>query len=345
MAGQSSSQVASPFQWWKPALFFSSLSLVCGSLNGNPTMAKPSPPQRRTVSANLSLLTVTITLSLRPGLRPGLFLGRMESGGLGVLLGSLIQVLIPRDWLLRTLGQARFRGTLLGTVFSLPGMMCTCCAAPVAAGMRKQQASMGGALAFWLGNPLLNPATLVFMGFVLGWQFALVRLLAGLATVLVVATLVQKWVKEAATQPVSVPEQPVATVQDGFFSRWLRALWTLFWNTIPVYILAVLVLGAARVWLFPHADGVVDNTLFWVIAMAIAGCLFVIPTAAEIPIVQTMMLAGMGVAPALALLITLPAVSVPSLIMLRKAFPAKALWLTGVMVALCGAVVGGLALI
>ena len=52
-------------------------------------------------------------------------------------------------------------------------MMCTCCAAPVAAGMRKQQVSMGGALAFWMGNPLLNPATLVFMGFVLGWQFAL----------------------------------------------------------------------------------------------------------------------------------------------------------------------------
>lgn len=131
----------------------------------------------------------------------------------------------------------------------------------------------------------------------------------------------------------------------GFFSRWLRALWTLFWNTIPVYILAVLVLGAARVWLFLHADGVVDNTLFWVIAMAIAGCLFVIPTAAEIPIVQTMMLAGMGTAPALALLITLPAVSVPSLIMLRKAFPAKALWLTGGLVALCGAIVGALALV
>jgi uncharacterized membrane protein YraQ (UPF0718 family) len=175
--------------------------------------------------------------------------------------------------------------------------------------MRKQQVSMGGALAFWLGNPLLNPATLVFMGFVLGWQFALIRLLAGLATVLVVATLVQKWVKEAATQPADVPELSAETAQGGFFSRWLRALWTLFWNTIPVYILAVLVLGAARVWLFPHADGVVENTLFWVIAMAIAGCLFVIPTAAEIPIVQTMMLAGMGVAPALALLITLPAVA------------------------------------
>jgi uncharacterized membrane protein YraQ (UPF0718 family) len=210
--------------------------------------------------------------------------------------------------------------------------------------MRKQQVSMGGALAFWMGNPLLNPATLVFMGFVLGWQFALIRLAAGLATVLIVATLVQKWVKEAATQPSDLPAVD-GTAQGPFFTRWLSALWTLFWNTIPVYILAVLVLGAARVWLFPHADGVVGNTLFWVVAMAIAGCLFVIPTAAEIPIVQTMMLAGMGFAPALALLITLPAVSVPSLIMLRKAFPAKALWLTGGLVALCGAVVGGLALL
>ncbi len=100
-----------------------------------------------------------------------------------------------------------------------------------------------------------------------------------------------------------------------------------------------------RDWLFPHADGTVDNSLMWVVAMAVAGCLFVIPTAAEIPIVQTMMLAGMGTAPALALLMTLPAVSLPSLIMLRKAFPAKALWLTGAMVAVSGVIVGGLALL
>ena len=99
--------------------------------------------------------------------------------------------------------------------------------------------------------------------------------MAGLATVLTVATLVQKWgEREAATQPVAVPAAPSEATQGGF-SRDAGAV-TLFWNTIPVYILAVLVLGAARVWLFLHADGVVDNTLFWVIAMAIVGCLFVI---------------------------------------------------------------------
>ncbi|MEE6801763.1 permease, partial [Escherichia coli O8:H10] len=273
------------------------------------------------------------------------FLAVWKAAVLGVLLGSLVQVLIPRDWLLRTLGQKRVGGTLFGTLFSLPGMMCSCCAAPVTAGLRRQQASMGGALAFWMGNPLLNPATLVFMGFVLGWHFALIRLLAGLAIVPGVALLVQRWVKES-DRPSPVSETATAAEpQGGFMARWGQALWTLFWSTIPVYILAVLLLGAARVWLFPHADGAIDNSLMWVVAMAIVGCLFVIPTAAEIPVVQTMMMAGMGMAPALALLITLPAVSLPSLIMLRKSFPVKALWLTGGLVAVSGVIVGALALL
>ena len=345
MAGQSSSQAATPIQWWKPALFF--LVVIAGLwyVKWEPYYGKAFTAAE-THSIGKSILAQADANPWQAALDYAMiyFLAVWKAAVLGVILGSLIQVLIPRDWLLRTLGQSRFRGTLLGTLFSLPGMMCTCCAAPVAAGMRRQQVSMGGALAFWMGNPVLNPATLVFMGFVLGWGFAAIRLVAGLVMVLLIATLVQKWVRETPQTQAPV-EIDIPEAQGGFFSRWGRALWTLFWSTIPVYILAVLVLGAARVWLFPHADGAVDNSLMWVVAMAVAGCLFVIPTAAEIPIVQTMMLAGMGTAPALALLMTLPAVSLPSLIMLRKAFPAKALWLTGAMVAVSGVIVGGLALL
>ncbi|ALQ57833.1 permease [Shigella flexneri] len=316
MTGQSSSQAATPIQWWKPALFF--LVVIAGLwyVKWQPYYGKAFTAAE-THSIGKSILAQADANPWQAALDYAMiyFLAVWKAAVLGVILGSLIQVLIPRDWLLRTLGQSRFRGTLLGTLFSLPGMMCTCCAAPVAAGMRRQQVSMGGALAFWMGNPVLNPATLV-----------------------------QKWVRETPQTQAPV-EIDIPEAQSGFFSRWGRALWTLFWSTIPVYILAVLVLGAARVWLFPHADGAVDNSLMWVVAMAVAGCLFVIPTAAEIPIVQTMMLAGMGTAPALALLMTLPAVSLPSLIMLRKAFPAKALWLTGAMVAVSGVIVGGLALL
>ncbi|HFO5543663.1 TPA: permease [Escherichia coli] len=292
MTGQSSSQAATPIQWWKPALFF--LVVIAGLW-----YVKWEPYYGKAFTA-------------------------AETHSIGK---SILAQADANPW------QA-----------ALDYAMIYFLAVWKAAGMRRQQVSMGGALAFWMGNPVLNPATLVFMGFVLGWGFAAIRLVAGLVMVLLIATLVQKWVRETPQTQAPV-EIDIPEAQGGFFSRWGRALWTLFWSTIPVYILAVLVLGAARVWLFPHADGTVDNSLMWVVAMAVAGCLFVIPTAAEIPIVQTMMLAGMGTAPALALLMTLPAVSLPSLIMLRKAFPAKALWLTGAMVAVSGVIVGGLALL
>ncbi|APG20086.1 hypothetical protein A3780_21905 [Kosakonia radicincitans] len=344
MTGQSSPQAATPIQWWKPALFFLVVIVGLWYVKWQPYYGKAFTAAE-THSIGKSILAQADSSPIQAAWDYALvyFLAVWKAAVLGVVLGSLIQVLIPRDWLLRTLGQKRFSGTLFGTLFSLPGMMCTCCAAPVAAGMRRQRVSMGGALAFWMGNPLLNPATLVFMGFVLGWHFAAIRLVAGLVTVLGVAMLVQALVKEGPQQAEAV-DITLTEPQGSFMARWGKALWQLFWSTIPVYILAVLVLGAARVWLFPHADGAIDNTLLWVIAMAIVGCLFVIPTAAEIPIVQTMMLAGMGMAPALALLITLPAVSLPSLIMLRKSFPLKALWLTGGLVVLCGAITGAIAL-
>ena len=262
MAGQSSSQAASPFQWWKPALFFLVVIVGLWFVKWQPYYGKAFTAAE-THSIGKSILAQADANPFKAAwdYAAVYFLAVWKAAVLGVLLGSLIQVLIPRDWLLRTLGQSRFRGTLSGVLFSLPGMMCTCCAAPVAAGMRKQQVSMGGALAFWMGNPLLNPATLVFMGFVLGWQFALIRLVAGLATVLIVATLVQKWVKEAATQPSDLPAVD-DTAQGPFLSRWLRALWTLFWNTIPVYILAVLVLvfGPKKLgWLVPGPDEAVTG--------------------------------------------------------------------------------------
>src|ERR1035438_3369595 len=62
-------------------------------------------------------------------------------------------------------------------------MMCTCCAAPVVIGLHRRSASAAATTAFWLGNTVLNPATLVFMGFVLGWKWAGLRLALGIPLV------------------------------------------------------------------------------------------------------------------------------------------------------------------
>ncbi|MDU9021317.1 permease [Pseudomonas corrugata] len=329
--------------WWKPALF---LLVACVGLY----YVKWSPYYLKAFvaadnhSIGGSILNDAQTAPLMAALTYAkvYFLAIWKAAVLAVILGSLLQVLIPRDWLLRLFGQAGFASTLRGGLFALPGMMCSCCAAPVAAGMRRQNVSVGAALAFWIGNPVLNPATLVFMGLVLGWGFTALRLAAGIVLVFGVSMVAQR-----IARPEVLPEAAVEAVTEAsevdaepFLARWGRTLWQLFWSTIPVYVLAVLVLGAARVWLFPHVDGAMANSLLWLVPLAIVGTLFVIPTAAEIPIVQTMMTLGMGTGPAVALLMTLPSISLPSLLMLRKDFDARVLVTVALLTMLVGIVFG-----
>ena len=57
--------------------------------------------------------------------------------------------------------------------------------------------------------------------------------------------------------------------------------------------------------------------------------LSVVPTAGEVPIIQVLQQSGLGGAGAAALLITLPAVSLPSLVMLGRALPARELIVLG----------------
>ncbi|WP_240633396.1 permease [Paenibacillus montanisoli] len=247
---------------------------------------------------------------------------------LGILLGSLLQVLIPVSWLLRLFGKSNFASVLCGGLVSLPGMMCSCCAAPIAAGMRRKNASAGAALAFWIGNPLLNPATLVFMAFVLSWKFVVLRVVFGVLLTFGIGYIANRLMRghESELQPgllssgVSAPEPASAP----FWSRWMSSLGSMLLHVVPAYLIAVLVLGAIKVWLFPVSFG---PAVVMILLFAIAGTLFVIPTAAEIPIIQSFLAAGVAIGPATALLVTLPAVSLPSLLMLSRAFPRKILLL------------------
>jgi uncharacterized membrane protein YraQ (UPF0718 family) len=86
----------------------------------------------------------------------------------------------------------------------------------------------------------------------------------------------------------------------------------------------------------------------WLVpALAAAGTFFVIPTAGEVPIIQVLQQFGLGGAGAAALLITLPAVSLPSLAMLSRALPWRAIvvlglgtFLFGLLAAAAAAVLG-----
>jgi hypothetical protein len=258
---------------------------------------------------------------------------------LGLLLGSGIKVLLPSRWVSDLLGRLGFRSVIRGGVLAIPCMMCTCCAAPVAAGMRQSRASIGSVVSWWLANPILNPATLVFMGFVLGWGWALFRVVFGIAMVLGIAYLAERYADASETGSLTQSLPPEAEVSTGnILVRWMREFMTLGIRLLPEYLILVLLLGAARAWLFPVFSA--DDSMIWIVAMAVAGTLFVIPTAGEVPIVQAMLALGMGAGPAAALIMTLPAISLPSLAMLGSVFSLRIRLVIAIGVVLSGIAAG-----
>jgi uncharacterized membrane protein YraQ (UPF0718 family) len=264
---------------------------------------------------------------------------------LGLLLGSAVQALLPARWVARALGGKGFGSALAGGMLALPGMMCTCCAAPVVVGLRRRHAAPGAAIAFWLGNTVLNPATLVFMGFVLGWQWTGLRLLLGLPMVFGLGWLANRMTspKEAAQAEASL-DAVEAEPETEPFKRWLVHLVRMTIRLVPEYVVLVLALGAARAWLFPVIGPEIGNHLGWVLAFAVAGALFVIPTAGEVPIIQAMLSLGVGVGPAGALLMTLPPISLPSTAMLARSFSPRVLAVISAAVVLFGVAGGALAI-
>ncbi|MCA0753780.1 permease [Paenibacillus sp. N4] len=243
---------------------------------------------------------------------------------LGMLIATLIQALLPANWLYQLLGRSSMKSTVLGGAASIPGMMCSCCAAPIASGMRKQQVSVGASLAFWLGNPLLNPATLIFMTFVLSWKYTVLRLVFGLLITFGVSYAANRFARqEKITDAIAAGE--LSSREDRSASVWIRwgtSFGKMVLQVAPVYLISVFALAALQSYMFPVwlNEGIAAIILF-----AIVGALFVIPTAAEIPIIQSFRMLGISTGPAAALLVTLPAISLPSLLLVSKAFPRKVL--------------------
>lgn len=247
-----------------------------------------------------------------------------------LVIAAAAEALVPRRWLVRQLarGPRSLGGAAAGGVASLPSMMCTCCSAPLVVTLRRRGVPPASALAYWIGNPTLNPAVLVFLAVVLPWQWVGVRLAAGLLLVFVVTAVASRL--EGAGRRVAptwseseLADEPMALAPAG--RRFATSLLRLSAILLPEYAVVVLLIGALRGWLFPLGDGAATWGVLGILAFAAAGALFVIPTAGEIPIIQGLLAAGIGAGPVGALLITLPALSLPSLVMVARSFSVRTL--------------------
>jgi len=182
----------------------------------------------------------------------------------------------------------------------------------------------------------------------LSWQFAALRLFFGILLVFVVAWYADRLTHGALAHEASA-ELALAPIEDpqrswsGLVIAWLRELWIEIYQLLPGYAIVVLVLGAVRAWLFPTSLTIGAHGLPAIVALSAIGTAFVIPTAGEVPIIQTLLQHGMSVGPAATLLITLPAISLPSIWIVRRAFPPRVLGVVAMCVMVCGVLAGVLA--
>lgn len=268
-----------------------------------------------------------------------------------LVVAAVIDALVPRTWLLAVLNRrTRLGQSLAGGVAALPSLMCTCCTSPLVVGLRGSGAGATAALAYWVGNPVLNPAVLVFLFLVAPWQYGVVRIAVGIALVVGGTAAVTRLAGgPAADGELALPREARDANEEGpagpgrlrqFPVRFARSLLRFAAVLIPEYVAVVLVLGFLSGWLsdFSGLDAALGAGA--VLACAVIGTLLVIPTGGEIPVVLAVAAAGAGAGgsagvaagTAGALLITLPALSVPSMVMVGRALSAR------VTIAMAGAV-------
>lgn len=240
-----------------------------------------------------------------------------------ILIASALEAFVPKRLLLRALDRrGPWAQGLSGGLLALPSMMCTCCTAPVAIGLRRRGAPAGATMAYWLANPLLNPAVLLFLALTMPWELTFTRAVVGVLVVLGAAVIAQRQARTLAPSDlIDVDDDPRSVAQ--MLARFVKALARYLVIIVPEYLMLVVLTGLFSGWLSDFARLGGGTGLLALVLVAVVGALLVIPTGGEIPVIAGLTAAGAGLGTAGVLLITLPALSVPSLIMVARSFGVR----------------------
>jgi len=258
---------------------------------------------------------------------------------LGILISGLALTVLPAYWRPYA-AQRGFKGSLVGALFALPQPFCSCCSSVMAPTLVRRGASTSFLLSFVVGAPMLNVTTIILALALLPARFAALRIVAGIAVTVLVTYLVSyasdRWEADSGVEP-SPPARPVvaqriaeryASLMDldritrsrrvdtpsELIGAWLYASGRIALVLVPT-LWAWSVIASA---LFRAVPGVFANNVNGVAIAAIAGTLFMISTWSEIPMALHLIQAG-ATGPAAALLVVLPAISLPCMMLLGGA--------------------------
>lgn len=248
---------------------------------------------------------------------------------------SYIQSFFPPQRTRKILGRykgvkANILSALLGTVTPF----CSCSSIPLFIGFTSAGLPLGVSFSFLISSPLVDLGSLVLLASIFGPKIAIAYVLVGLILAVLGGTLIERLHMERYVEPFIMNIQSVEGEEEVLStSERLSYAWTQVKSTVKKvfwYVIVGVGIGAAiHNWIPTSAILLVlgeHNPLSVLIATFVG-----IPMYADIfgtiPIAEALWAKGVGVGTILSFMMGVTALSLPSLVMLRKAVKPKLLGL------------------
>ena len=263
-----------------------------------------------------------------------------------VLLGFLIFVIsyiqsyFPPERTKKILGRfhgigANIIGALLGTVTPF----CSCSSIPLFIGFTSAGLPLGVTFSFLISSPMVDLGSLVLLMSIFGWKVAVAYVVFGLVVAVVGGTLIEKlhlenqvedFIRNAKSLDV---EAEKLTFKDRVKYSWEQVLETA--KKVFPYVLVGVGIGAIIHNWIPEELIIKllgDRNPFGVVLATIAGVPMYADIFGTIPIAEALLAKGAQLGVVLSFMMGVTTLSLPSMVMLRKAVKPK---LLAIFVAIC----------
>ena len=254
---------------------------------------------------------------------------------------SYIQSFFPPERSKRILGS--FRGTWANIIAALLGTVtpfCSCSSIPLFIGFTSAGLPLGVTFSFLISSPMVDLGSLVLLMSIFGAKVAIVYVIVGLVIAVVGGTIIEKlhmenYVEEfirRAKGGVDI-EAPDLTVKDRLIYAKEQVAGT-FKKVFPYILIGVGIGAVIHNWIPEHFIVKLlgsTNPLGVVIATA-AGIPMYADIFGTIPIAEALLAKGAQLGVVLSFMMGVTTLSLPSMIMLRKAVKPK---LLGLFIAIC----------
>jgi len=260
--------------------------------------------------------------------------------GVLILIISYIQSYFPPERTKKILG--RFKGIGANCVAALLGTVtpfCSCSSIPLFIGFTSAGLPLGVTFSFLISSPMVDLGSLVLLMSIFGWKVAVTYVVLGLVIAVIGGTLIEKLKLEDQVEGyirnashIDIPQEEL------YFKDRMRYAWEQVVSTakkVFPYVLVGVGIGAIIHNWIPEEFIVKllgGNNPFGVIIATVAGVPMYADIFGTIPIAEALLAKGALLGVVLSFMMGVTTLSLPSMIMLRKAVKPK---LLGIFVAIC----------